>query len=265
MSLLCNVIKKLTSVNFQLCLAVLSRVFAAHSDWLNVLWHALCCLVLVLVYPSIYPSLPPHSPFLPLSLLFSFISTTWSLHSWVFDSHLFVSCPLHVPHLFACFISLLWSSQYPSSTTSSWPLDASPCPAVTEPQEIDLIYQVLKQAGEISSSRGGATRASTPAPPATATSSNQHNTTMLGSVSVKQSEPPNGTGSTATSAASFHRRSGPSQQQPLLLRGATSSLTVGPVPHASISGVFVPSMFQCSWCWLNACSCECWFTFLLCV
>ena len=167
-------------------------------------------------------------------------------------------------YLHASF-SLLRSSQYPSSTASSWPLDAWPCPVVTEPQEIDLIYQVLKQAGEISSSRGGATRASTPAPPATATSSNQHNTAMLGSVSVKQSEPPNGTVSAATSAASFHRRSGPSQQQPLLLRGATSSLTVGPVPHASISGVFVPSMFQCSLCWLNACSCECWFTFFLCV
>lgn len=58
MSLLCNVIKKLTSVNFQLCLVDLSRVFAVHSDWLNVLWHALCCLVLVLVYPSIYPPSP---------------------------------------------------------------------------------------------------------------------------------------------------------------------------------------------------------------
>lgn len=126
----------------------------------------------------------------------------------------------------------------------SWPSDAWPPPAVTEPQEIDLIYQVLKQAGEISSSRSGTSRALTPAPPATVSSTTTH-----GSVSVKQSEQPNGTGSTAPSVGSFHRRSGPTQQQPLLLRGAASSLTVGPVPHASISGVFVPSMFQCSWCW----------------
>ncbi|GFG36671.1 hypothetical protein Cfor_11011, partial [Coptotermes formosanus] len=111
-----------------------------------------------------------------------------------------------------------------------------PIPDEEKPQEIDLIYQVLKQAGEISSSRGGATRASTPAPPGTATSSNQHTTTILGSVCVKQqSEQPNGTGSTAPSVGSFHRRSGPTLQQPLSLRGATSSLTVGPVPHASIS------------------------------
>jgi hypothetical protein len=143
-------------------------------------------------------------------------------------------------------------------TISSWPSDAWPPPTVTEPQEIDLTYQVLKQAGEISSSRSGTSRALTPAPPATASS-----TTMHGSVSVKQSEQPNGTGSTAPTVGSFHRRSGPTQQQPLFLRGAASSLTVGPVPHASISGVFVPSMFQCSWCWLDACQCECWF--LLCL
>ena len=203
-------------------------------------------LCLFLYTPQLIPP-PPHnrlsfcslSSFL-LSLQLGFFT---SVCSTLISSFLVRYMCLLCSH---ALFSLLWSSKYPSSTTPSWPLDASPCPAVTEPQEIDLIYQVLKQAGEISSSRGGVTRASTPAPPATATSGNQHNTTMLGSVSVKQSEPPNGTGSTATSAASFHRRSGPSQQQTLLLRGATSSLTVGPVPHASISGVFVPSMFQCS-------------------
>ncbi|XP_033611428.1 uncharacterized protein LOC111874632 isoform X2 [Cryptotermes secundus] len=98
-----------------------------------------------------------------------------------------------------------------------------PLPDEEKPQEIDLIYQVLKQAGEISSSRSGTARALTPAPPAAA--------------SVKQSEQPNGTGSTAPNVGSFHRRSGPTQQQPLLLRGAASSLTVGPVPHASISDI----------------------------
>jgi hypothetical protein len=70
---------------------------------------------------------------------------------------------------------------------------------------------------------------------------------MHGPVPVKQPEQANGTGSAAPNVGSFQRRSGPTQQQQLLLRGAASSLTVGPVPHASISGVFVPSMFQCSW------------------
>jgi hypothetical protein len=146
----------------------------------------------------------------------------------------------HFHPLLQCFILvvLLFNSSVVNVTIAHDP-DARPVPTATEPQEIDLIYQVLKQAGEISSSRSGTTRPLTPAPPATASSA----TTMHGSVCVKQPEQPNGTGSSAPSAGSFHRRSGPSQQQPLLLRGAASSLTVGPVPHASISGVFVPSCF----------------------
>jgi hypothetical protein len=208
---------------------------------------------------------PPHNC-LSFHCIFSFLSSLklcFCTFGWSTSISSFIVCYMCFLYLHVLF-PLLWSSKYPLPTTaSSRPLAASPFPIITEPQEIDLIYQVLKQAGEISSSRGGATRASTPAPPGTATSSNQHNTTMLGSVSVKQSEQPNGTGSTAPSAGSFHRRSGPTQQQPLLLRGATSSLTVGPVPHASISGVSVPSMFQCSLCWLNACLCECSFPFFL--
>lgn len=63
---------------------------------------------------------------------------------------------------------------------------------------------------------------------------------------AKQPEQPNGTGSKASGAAGYlHRRSGPTVQQPMLLRGAASSLTVGPVPHASMSGVFAPSMSVC--------------------
>ncbi|XP_021916286.1 uncharacterized protein LOC110828105 isoform X2 [Zootermopsis nevadensis] len=106
-------------------------------------------------------------------------------------------------------------------------------PDEEKPQEIDLIYQVLKQAGEISSSRsGGPTRALTPVPPG-----NYHNVPAEGTVPpAKQLEQANGT----PSVANLHRRSGPTQQQPLLLRGATSSLTVGPVPHASISAPHSP-------------------------
>ncbi|PSN45512.1 hypothetical protein C0J52_13160 [Blattella germanica] len=134
-----------------------------------------------------------------------------------------------------------------------------PLPDEEKPQEIDLIYQVLKQAGEISSSRtgsgGGTGRALTPAPTSggtTAAAAAMDGNAMMvmtkssSSATVKQSDQANGTGSTAASSAassvgSLHRRSGPTQQPPLLLRGATSSLTVGPVPHASSSGVFVPS------------------------
>lgn len=152
-----------------------------------------------------------------------------------------VSLPWGLPPLCICFVC----SQHfiPVFVVN----DHFPAPpAVAEPQEIDLIYQVLKQAGEISSSRsGGPTRALTPVPPG-----NYHNVPAEGTVPpAKQLEQANGT----PSVANLHRRSGPTQQQPLLLRGATSSLTVGPVPHASISGVFVPYMSLCRSCSLDVC------------
>ena len=156
-------------------------------------------------------------------------------------------------------ISLAPSNLFPSC------IQPLPNTDTAEPQEIDLIYQVLKQAGEISSSRSGSGaggRALTPAPTPGATSNNHHsapamdgNSMMIkssSSATVKQSEQANGSGSTAASSAassvgSLHRRSGPTQQPPLLLRGAASSLTVGPVPHASSSGVFAPTIV-CVWC-----------------
>lgn len=213
-----------------------SMCLPAHS--VCVLFYGLLFVYVTFLFPSCACSWI-HLILLSLSLTsfiyfssFSFVSTTVFFGLGVL-THI---CPFLLFYLNVS-LSLSWSSISPSSTYLHHlllNLGAWPPPAVTEPQEIDLIYQVLKQAGEISSSRSGTTRALTPAPPAAA--------------SVKQSEQPNGTGSTAPNVGSFHRRSGPTQQQPLLLRGAASSLTVGPVPHASISGVFVPSMFQCSWC-----------------
>jgi hypothetical protein len=185
-----------------------------------------------------------HTPH--IIFLSHFISRFCSVSATVFLGSGSMSSLSYLHPLFKCFILvILFFNISVVNLLSSMtpPPQAGPPTTVTEPQEIDLIYQVLKQAGEISSSRSGTTRSLTPAPPATAPS-----TTLHGSVSVKQPEQPNGTGSTAPNVGSFHRRSGPSQQQPLLLRGAASSLTVGPVPHSSISGVFVPSMFQCSWC-----------------
>jgi hypothetical protein len=99
MSLLCNVIKKTDiSVNFQLCLIVLSRVFAAHSDWLNVLWHALCCLVYVLVYSSIYPS-----PLLTIAFPSVLFPRFFHLYNWV-------SSLLGVRHLFLRFLPVTCAS-----------------------------------------------------------------------------------------------------------------------------------------------------------
>ncbi|XP_046668557.1 uncharacterized protein LOC124359657 isoform X3 [Homalodisca vitripennis] len=86
----------------------------------------------------------------------------------------------------------------PSPRTVTWKTPPSRSLASSEqasPGEVDAVYQVLKQAGEISTSRSLASRSAVPTdlPPA--------------------------------------RR----QQPPLMLRGS-STLTVGPTPHASSSG-----------------------------
>lgn len=205
-------------------------------------WMSLKLLSLSIVFRS--------SPLFISSLKLCFVTLgLWLVFLYFFTSFRFTSASFLLNISFPLFCL----QKSPSSTTfindSTSYRSASPRPpsAIAEPQEIDLIYQVLKQAGEISSSRSGTARSLTPAPPG-----NYHNMPMDGTVPpAKQLEQANGTGPAAPSVATFHRRSGPTQQQPLLLRGATSSLTVGPVPHASISGVFVPSMSQCFWCWLD--------------